>query len=98
MIQFMKIHALDHENLMNNPATQSYSYSRIHSNVQKLMQLVKSKSGAARLGSPAAAGGKPVCDAPCQPLPPGREPGPCGAQTPAGWVCVESLFWHLGQG
>ena len=43
---------------------------------------VKSEPGAARLGCPAAAGGKPVCDAPCHPPPPGREPGPCGV--PAG--------------
>jgi len=49
---------------------------------------VKSEPGAARLGCPAAACGKPVCDAPCHPPPPGREPGPCGVPAPAEWCLV----------
>ena len=58
---------------------------------------VKSEPGAARLGTRAAARGKPVCDAPCHRLPPGHEPGPSGVPAPAEWCWLCDPAWHSGR-
>ena len=61
--------------------------------IDYLETFVKSKPGAARLGSHAAARGKSVEDAPCHRLPPGPEPGPCGVTAPAAWCLVVGSCW-----
>ena len=83
-------------NILNN-MLYTYVYNICIYNV--LYRLGQERAGGGPPGLPAAACGKPACDTSCHHPPPGREPGPCGAQTPAEWGCWwgEFLFWRTGR-